>query len=70
MANLTTDISVQADSKDKEQVTKKDTELLKYFTKDELDTTAKEIAYMEKHLDKYKSYDNMSDLKKDLLSDD
>ncbi len=104
MANLTTAISVQVDSKDKEQVTeilqklgvtmsglinmtikqvimrggipfdvslpKKDAELLKYFTKDELDATAKELAYMEKHLDDYKSYDNLTDLKKDLLSDD
>ncbi len=62
-------ISVQVDSKDKEQITKKDAELLKYFTKDELDATAKEIASMEKHLDEYKSYDNMADLKEDLLSD-
>ena len=30
----------------------------------------KELAYMEKHLDEYKSYDTREDLKKALLSDD
>lgn len=104
MANLTTAISVQVDSKDKEQVTeilqklgvtmsglinmtikqvimrggipfdvtltRNEDDLLRYFTKDELEESSKELAYMEKHLDEYKSYDNMKDLKEDLLSDD
>ncbi len=104
MANLTTAISVQIDSKDKEQVTeilqrlgvsmsglinmtikqvimrngipfeiaipREENELYKYFTKEELDETAKELNYMETHLDEYKSYNNMKDLKEALLSDD
>lgn len=103
MANLTTAISVQIDSKDKEQVTeilqklgvtmsglinmiikqvimrgsipfevalpKKEDELLKYFTK-ELESVSQELDHMESHLNEYKSYDNMKDLKKDLLSDE
>ncbi len=104
MANLTTAISVQIDTKDKEQATeilqklgvtmsglinmtikqlimrgsipfevsipKEEYELYKYFTKKELEETAKELAYMENHPDKYKSYDNIEDLKEALLSDD
>lgn len=41
-----------------------------YFTKEELEETAKELAYMEKHPEEYKKYDNWEDLKKALLSDD
>ena len=48
----------------------KDDDLLKYFTEKELEDSAKELAYMEKHLDEYKSYDNVNDLKKALLNDD
>ena len=104
MANLTTAISVQIDTKDKEQATeilqklgvtmsglinmtikqlimrgsipfevsipKEEYELYKYFTTKELEETAKELAYMENHPDKYKSYDNIEDLKEALLSDD
>lgn len=104
MANLTTAISVQIDSKDKELVTeilqklgvsmsglinmtikqvimkggipfevsipKNENNLLKYFSKEELEKTAKELTYMENHLDEYKSYDNMKKLKEALLSDD
>ncbi len=89
MANLTTAISVQIDSEDKEKITpilqklgismsglikmtikqvimreavpfaleipKKEDDLLKYFTKEELEETAEELAYMEKHLDEYKN---------------
>lgn len=29
-----------------------------FFTKEELEETAKELAYMEEHPEKYKSYDN------------
>lgn len=104
MANLTTAISVQIDTNDKEQATeilqkigvtmsglinmtikqlimrggipfdvsvpKEDLELYQYFTKKELDKTAKELSYIEKHPDEYKSYDNIDDLKEALLSDD
>lgn len=43
--------------------------LSKYFTKEELENTYKELIYMEKHLNDYKSYNNINDLKKDLLND-
>ena len=102
MANLTTAISVQIDTKDKEQATKilqrlgvsmsglinmtikqlimrggipfdvtlpKDN-IDEYFTKEELDKAFKELKHMEKHPEKYKSYDNVKDLKEALLSDD
>lgn len=45
-------------------------ELLRYFTKEELDKAVKELEYMERHLDEYKSYNNLDDLKESLLSDD
>lgn len=45
-------------------------DIYKFFSKEEIEKTAKELAYMEKHLDEYPSYDNMEDLKKALLSDD
>ena len=51
-------------------IPKEDYEFHKYFTKEELDKTAKELAYIEKHPEEYKSYDNVEDLKKALLSDD
>ncbi len=51
-------------------IPKKGNELLHYYTKEELDSLSKELNYMETHLDEYKSYDNIADLKKDLLSDD
>ena len=104
MANLTTAISVQIDTKDKEQATeilqrlgvtmsglinmtikqlimrgsipfevaipKEEYELYQYFTKDELEETAKELSYIEKHPEQYKSYDNIDDLKKALLSNE
>lgn len=104
MANLTTAISVQIDSKDKELVTeilqklgvsmsglinmtikqvimkggipfevtipKTENNLLKYFTKEQLEETAKELTYMENHLDEYKSYDDIKNLKEALLSND
>ncbi len=47
-----------------------DPELLKYFTKEELDEGAKELDYMEKHLNEYKKYNNMDDLINSLNSDD
>lgn len=45
-------------------------DIYKYFTKEELDETAKELAYMEKHPDKYKSYNNVNELFEALDSDD
>lgn len=102
MANLTTAISVQIDSKDKEQVTEilqklgvsmsglinmtikqvimrgaipfevgipKEDNLLKYFTKEELEESAKELAYIETHINEYKKNNKWNDLKKEMLSD-
>ena len=48
----------------------KEDNLLNYFSKEELDKSAKELNYMEKNTDKYKSYNNINDLFKDLDSDD
>lgn len=45
-------------------------ELHEYFTEQELDNAARELADMEKHPEKYKSYKNIEELKEDLLSDD
>ena len=45
-------------------------ELNKYFSKDELENTAKELAYIEEHPEEYKSYNNISELKKELLSEE
>lgn len=44
-------------------------DLSKYFTKEELENTYKELILMEKNLNDYKSYNNINDLKKDLLND-
>ena len=49
---------------------KEEKDLCQYFTKDELEATAKELAYIAEHPAKYKSYNNREDLKKALLSDD
>ncbi len=51
-------------------IPKKENNLNKYFTKEELNKTIKELAYIEKHPEEYKSYDDIEDLKKALLSDD
>lgn len=51
-------------------IPKDEFELYQYFTEDELERTAKELAYIEKHPKEYKSYDNIDDLKEALLSDD
>ena len=51
-------------------IPKEDFELHKYFTSEELEKAAKELAYIEKHPEEYKSYTNIKTLKKDLLSDD
>lgn len=44
--------------------------LYKHFTNEELEEVAKELAYIEKHPEEYKSYTNIKTLKKALLSDE
>ena len=44
-------------------------DLNKYFSKEELDTMAKEIVEMEKYPGKYKNYDNVKELFEDLDSE-
>lgn len=51
-------------------IPKEEYELYKYFTKEELDNAAKELTYIEKHPEEYKSYNNISDLKEALLRDE
>ena len=51
-------------------IPREDYKLYQYFTKEELDEAAKELAYMEKHPEQYKSYNNWDNLERDLLSDD
>lgn len=48
---------------------KEENELYNYFTKEELNNTYKELAYMEKNPEKYKSYNNVNELFEDLDSD-
>jgi len=45
-------------------------DIYKYFTKEELNQTAKELAYMEKHPEEYKSYNNVNELFEALNNDD
>ena len=51
-------------------IPKEDLELYQYFTKDELERTSKELTYIEKYPKGYKSFDNIEDLKKALLSNE
>ena len=51
-------------------IPKEEYELYQNFTKEELDNTAKELAYIEKHPTEYKSYNSIQELKEALLSDD
>ncbi len=44
--------------------------LYDYFSNKELDRASKELSYINDHFEEYKSYDNINDLKKNLLSDD
>ena len=46
-----------------------DDELKQYFTDEELESVAKELEYIENHVDEYKSYDNVIELFNDLDSD-
>lgn len=50
-------------------IPKESDDLSKYFTKEELENTYKELILMKKNLNDYKSYNNINDLKKDLLND-
>lgn len=51
-------------------IPKEDLELYQYFTKDELERTSKELTYIEIYPKGYKSFDNIEDLKKALLSNE
>ncbi len=51
-------------------IPKNEDNLYNYFTDDELENTAKELLYIKEHPEEYKSYDNIDELKKDLLSGD
>ena len=51
-------------------IPKEENELYKYFTEEELEKTAKELTYIKKHPKEYKSYNNISELKKSLLNDE
>lgn len=44
--------------------------LYQYFTKKELEETAKELKYMENHPNEYKSFNNVKELKEDLSKDE
>ncbi len=48
-------------------VQKKDDDLLKYFTKEELEETAKELDYIKEHPEEYKSYHNVDTFIEDML---
>ena len=61
MTNLYTTINTHID--------KKQNELYQYFTEEELTKTAKELTYIKKHPEEYKSYKNSTDLKEALLKD-
>lgn len=69
MAELTTSISVQIDKFDV-SIPKEEYDLQQYFTNEELENTAKEFIYMEKHPQEYKTLNNIEELKADLLSND
>lgn len=51
-------------------IPKEENEIYEYFSKEELDKIANEIIYLKSHPEEYKSYDNIYDLKKDLLKDE
>ena len=52
------------------QIDKEQNELYQYFTEEELTKTAKELAYIKKHPEAYKSYKNSTELKETLLKDE
>lgn len=62
MTNLYTTINTHID--------KKQNELYQYFTEEELTKTVKELTYIKKHPEEYKSYKNSTELKEALLKDE
>lgn len=48
-------------------IPEKEHKLTDYFSEDELNNISKELDYMKTHQNEYKTYDNIDDLKKDLL---
>ena len=51
-------------------IPKEEHDLYEYFTKEELDKTAKELTYIEEHPKEYKSYNNIAELKETLSNDE
>ena len=49
---------------------KEEDNLHKYFSEEELEETAKELAYIKTHLKEYKKNNNWNDLKKELFPND
>lgn len=47
-----------------------ESELHQYFTEEELQMAARELAYIKEHPEEYKSYNNIKELKKALLNND
>ncbi len=60
---------IESNSKNN-KIDKEENELLNYFTEEELEEVSKELKYIEEHLKEYKSYDNIKDLKEDLIDND
>lgn len=51
-------------------IPKEEYDLHQYFTNEELENTAKELIFMEKNPQEYKTLNNIEELKEDLLSND
>ena len=51
-------------------IPKEEHDLYEYFTKEELDKTAKELTYIVEHPEEYKSYNNIAELKEALSNDE
>lgn len=60
---------IESNSKNN-KIDKEENELLNYFTEEELEEVSKELKYIEEHSKEYKSYDNIKDLKEDLIDND
>lgn len=60
---------IESNSKNN-KIDKEENELLNYFTEEELKEVSKELKYIEEHSKEYKSYDNIKDLKEDLIDND
>ena len=67
--NKSSNKNIKIDKKETLKTTnQKENELLQYFTEEELQIIAKELAYINEHPKEYKAYNNIHDLKKDLLN--